>query len=80
MAKVRVTRNYQVTIPQEVRTKLGIQEGDVIELEAVDQQRAVLRRIIPVELLEGAWDEEMDRAMAEVRRLWKGWKLPKTCA
>lgn len=80
MAKVRVTRNYQVTIPQEVRAKLGIQEGDVIELEAVDKQRAVLRRIIPVELLEGAWDEEMDKAMTEVKRLWKGWKLPKTCA
>jgi len=80
MAKVKVTRNYQVTIPQEVRAKLGIQEGDVIELEAVDKQRAVLRRIIPVELLEGAWDEEMYKAMTEVNRLWKGFKLPKTCA
>ena len=34
MAVVRVTRNYQITIPAEVRRRLGIKAGDrVVEVE-----------------------------------------------
>ena len=32
MLKVKVTRNYQVTIPAEVRNKAGIKEGDLLEV------------------------------------------------
>jgi len=80
MAKVKVTRNYQVTIPREVRSKLKLREGEVVEVLALDEQRAVLKRIIPREMLEGTWDREMDHAMAEARRLWRSWKLSKTYA
>ncbi|MEM1517089.1 MAG: AbrB/MazE/SpoVT family DNA-binding domain-containing protein [Thermofilum sp.] len=31
--RVKVTRNYQVTIPVEVREALGIREGDYVEFE-----------------------------------------------
>ena len=31
----KVTRNGQVTIPSELRRQVGIEEGDLIELEAV---------------------------------------------
>lgn len=31
--KVKVTRNFQVTIPVEVREALGIREGDYVEFE-----------------------------------------------
>ncbi|MEZ0346484.1 MAG: AbrB/MazE/SpoVT family DNA-binding domain-containing protein [Infirmifilum sp.] len=41
-AKVKVTRNYQVTIPAEVRAALGIKEGDYVEFE-VREGYAVLR-------------------------------------
>lgn len=34
--KVKVTRNYQVTIPVEVREALGIKEGDYVEFELRD--------------------------------------------
>jgi len=47
MAKVKVTRNHQVTIPREVRKKMKLREGDLVKLEAVDPQRAMLKRIIP---------------------------------
>ncbi len=80
MAKVKVTRNYQITIPREVRIKLKLKEGEIVEVLALDEQRAVLKRIIPRETLEGAWDKEMDHAMAEVGRLWRPWKLSKTYA
>ena len=42
MAVVRVTRNYQITIPAEVRRRLGIKAGDqVVEVEG---DRIVIRK------------------------------------
>jgi len=75
MAKMRVTRNYQVTIPSEVREELDIKEGDYVLIETHGKDQAVLKKIIPIESLAGAWDDEMDRIMEEVRDIWKAWKL-----
>ena len=75
MAKVKVTRNYQVTIPENVRKKLGIEEGDYVSIETLGKTLAVIKRVVPVEDLAGAWDEEMDKMMEDVRKLWKTWKL-----
>jgi AbrB family looped-hinge helix DNA binding protein len=75
MAKVKVTRNFQVTLPEEVRKQLEIEMGDYVEILPVDKQRALVRKIIPIEKLEGVWDEEMDAVMEEVRSLWRKWKL-----
>jgi AbrB family looped-hinge helix DNA binding protein len=77
LARVKVTRNYQVTIPEEVRDKIKIREGDLMEVQAVDSRRVMLSKIIPEEELAGAWDEEMDDLMKEVGRIWKNWKLPR---
>lgn len=35
MPLTKVTRNGQITIPSELRRQVGIEEGDLIELEAV---------------------------------------------
>ena len=32
MERVKVTRNYQVTIPASIRNRLGIKEGDILEV------------------------------------------------
>ena len=79
MAKVKVTRNYQVTIPEEIRKKVKLNEGDTVEIEALNSEQVILKRIIPLEELKGAWadDTEIDNAMEEVRKLWKNWKMPK---
>ena len=37
MPLVKVVRNGQVTIPKEIRDKLGIKEGDFLEVEPADQ-------------------------------------------
>ncbi len=37
----KVTRNGQITLPASVRRKLGIREGDIVEV-LVDDDRAVL--------------------------------------
>jgi len=75
LARVKVTRNYQVTIPEAVRKELGIEEGDYVSIEALNKTLAVIKRVIPIEDLAGAWDEEMDKKMEDVKKLWKTWKL-----
>lgn len=77
MSKVKVTRNYQVTIPDDVRKTFKIKEGDVMDIRPLNSNSIVLQRIIPEEELAGAWDKEMDDAMKEAGAIWKSWKLPK---
>ena len=80
MAKVKVTRNYQVTIPEEVRKKLGIEEGDYVSIDTLGKTSAIIKRIIPVADLAGAWDEEMDKVMENVKKLWETWRLQEPSA
>ena len=70
---MKVTRNYQVTIPEEVRKIVKLNEGDTVEIEALNSDQVILKRVIPLEELKGAWanDSEIDNAMGEVERLWK---------
>ena len=75
MAKVKVTRNYQVTIPESVRKRLGIREGDYVSIEVSGEEEAVLRKVISIEDLAGVWDEEMDHVMKDVKKIWKTWKI-----
>jgi antitoxin PrlF len=82
MSKVKITRNYQVTIPEDVRRKVKLNEGDTLEVDALDSQHVILKRIIPLEELKGAWakDRDIDNAMQEVNKLWKNWKIAKRSA
>ncbi len=43
---VKVTRNYQVTIPTSIRTRVGIREGDLVEI-VYDEREGVIK-IIPL--------------------------------
>ncbi|ACS34574.1 AbrB/MazE/SpoVT family DNA-binding domain-containing protein [Thermococcus gammatolerans] len=43
MGLTKVTRNYQITIPSEVRKKLGINVGDVLIVE-VENGKIVLKK------------------------------------
>ncbi len=42
---VKVTRNYQVTIPAGIRERLGIKVGDLLSVE-VDGDRIILKKVI----------------------------------
>lgn len=77
MTRVKVTRNYQITIPEEVRKTVKLKEGESVDIEALDSQRVLVKRVIPLEELEGAWkdDRGVDEAMKEVSDLWKSWKI-----
>ncbi|EEB74134.1 AbrB/MazE/SpoVT family DNA-binding domain-containing protein [Thermococcus sp. AM4] len=43
MSITKVTRNYQITIPAEIRKALGIREGELLEVN-IEGDRIVLRR------------------------------------
>jgi AbrB family looped-hinge helix DNA binding protein len=38
MERVKVTRNYQVTIPASIRNRLNIHEGDILEFHIEDDK------------------------------------------
>jgi len=40
--KVKVTRNFQITIPAEIREKLGIREGDYVEVTLSEREGAII--------------------------------------
>jgi len=42
--RVKVTRNFQITIPAVVRSKLGIKEGDYVEIELDEREGVILVR------------------------------------
>ena len=72
---VKVTRNYQVTIPASVRAKAGIKEGDFVEI-SYDEREGIIKisplrrkrltirlgRSISVEEIEQAVEDMLDEA------------------
>ena len=42
MPTSNVNRNYRVTIPREVRQKTGIDRGDTVIVEYIEEERGVL--------------------------------------
>ena len=61
MPVVRITRNYQVSIPKSVRDALGLEEGDLIEVE----ERSGEIVMVPKKLIDAAqawfWSPEWQR-------------------
>ncbi len=67
---MKVTRNYQVTIPAGVRERAGIREGDLVEIsyderEGVVKIAPVRRKRLTIRLGRGISVEEMERAVEE---------------
>jgi len=73
LSKVRVKRKGQVTIPIELRSKLGIQEGAILEITTQDD--TILLKPAPrLEAGEVVGEEEYKRiinALDESRRHWR---------
>lgn len=44
MPVTKVTRNYQITLPAEIRKALGIKEGELLDVE-LEGDRIVIRRL-----------------------------------
>jgi AbrB family looped-hinge helix DNA binding protein len=67
MPLTKVTRNGQVTIPSELRRQVGIEEGDLIELEAVGDHLI----LVPKKLIDKSqayfWTPEWQSAEREAQ-------------
>ena len=63
---IKVTRNYQITIPAEFRKRLGIKEGDVLSLELRGDTivvRKVLRQRKRIRLGRKLYPEDIERGI-----------------
>jgi len=45
--RVKVTRNYQVTIPASIRNRLGIHEGDILEFH-IEEDKIIIKKVSSV--------------------------------
>ena len=56
MTKVKVTEKFQVTIPKDVREKIGMKPGEIVEVIPVDETTIMIKRMKikdPLKLLIG---------------------------
>lgn len=44
MPKTKVTSKFQVTIPKEVREKVGVRPGEIVSVESAGEDKIVVRR------------------------------------
>ena len=56
LSRVRVKHKGQVTIPQEMRNKLGIEEGAILEI-ATEDDKIILKPLAPLEPREPVGEE-----------------------
>ena len=73
LSKVRVKRKGQVTIPQELRSKLGIEEGAILEITTQDNT-IILKPAPRLEAGEVVGEEEYKKIIKELdesRRHWR---------
>ena len=73
LSRVRVKRKGQVTIPLELRSKLGIEEGAILEIKAEDGE-IVLKPIPPLEAGKPVGEEEHKRVLEELEVLRRRWR------
>jgi AbrB family looped-hinge helix DNA binding protein len=73
LSKVRVKRKGQVTIPLELRSKLGIEEGAILDITAEDGA-IVLKPAPRLEAGEPVGEEEHKRILEELDRSRRNWR------
>jgi len=68
MPVTKVTRNYQITLPAEIRKALGIKEGELLDVE-LDNDRIVIKRFKKerptLKLGRSITPEEIEKAIEE---------------
>ena len=73
LSKVRVKRKGQVTIPLELRSKLGIEEGAILDIKAEDGA-IIMKLTPPIEPGEVVGEEEHKKIIEELDRVRRNWR------
>ena len=77
MGIAKVTRNYQVTIPRDVRTLHGIKVGDTVlfALEGNKVDFLKIERDTMIDSIAGIWKDKMKGSSVDyVREMRTGWE------
>jgi AbrB family looped-hinge helix DNA binding protein len=61
----KVTRHGQITLPAEIRKKLGIEEGDLIEIEVKNEQAVLIPKKLVDKNQSYFWTKEWQEAERE---------------
>ena len=61
----KVTRHGQMTLPAEIRKKLGIEEGDLIEIEVKNEQAVLIPKKLVDKNQSYFWTKEWQEAERE---------------
>jgi AbrB family looped-hinge helix DNA binding protein len=72
-SQVRVKRKGQVTIPSELRLKLGIEEGALLEIKE-EEGAIVLKPTPPLEAGKPVGEEEYKEIIHELDNLRRNWR------
>jgi AbrB family looped-hinge helix DNA binding protein len=73
LSKVRVKHKGQVTIPIEIRSKLGIEEGAILDIQT-QNDTIILKPAPKLEGGEVVGEEEQKRLLQELERLRSNWR------
>jgi AbrB family looped-hinge helix DNA binding protein len=73
LSRVRVKHKGQVTIPQEFRTQMGLEEGAILEITKEDN-KLVLKPLPPIEPGEPVGEEEFKKIIAELDERRRNWR------
>lgn len=76
MGITRVTRNYQVTLPKDVREFSKLKEGDKLLISLEDHEVIRMRKLEEDDILKkafGSWKKVRVPSVKYVRELRKGW-------
>jgi AbrB family looped-hinge helix DNA binding protein len=73
LSRVRVKHKGQVTIPQEIRNKFGIEEGAILEI-ATEDDKIILKPLPPLEPREPVGEEEQKKLIDELDTLRRRWR------
>lgn len=71
----RITRNCQITIPKDVRTQLGVKEGDEV-IFIVENENITLKKQMknPIMAAAGAWKGMKETGAQYQRRIRAQWE------
>jgi AbrB family looped-hinge helix DNA binding protein len=61
----KLTRNGQITIPASVRRELGVEEGDLVEIEVVDEKAVLIPKRLVDKNQAYFWTEKWQDAEKE---------------
>ncbi len=73
LSRVRVKHKGQVTIPQELRCELGIEEGAILEITK-EGDKLILKPLPPIEPGEPVGEEEFKKIIAELDKGRRNWR------